>query len=132
MKRIVKIYYGHISTSTIDANKHPELQIQDLISLLKNSTSDVEIFCNSPYVLFYLTLIHAWVNSPIPLDQSPYPDIAPFDNQHFEVKENGDAIEGSYYKGMISDENILNNIIMESNDKFSEFLDAEEKYLKNV
>lgn len=126
--RLVKVYYGNLSICTIDANKHPDLQLQELKKLLENSNGDVEIHSNSPYVLFNITLIHSYVNSKIPAEYNPFSNVAPFINKHFEIKENGDIIEGAYYKEMISDENLLNDMLGKSNDDFSYFMELENKY----
>ena len=126
MKRIVKLYYGHITNFTIDANKHPDVQISDLNTILENSSGDVEIYSNSPYVLFGLTLINSYVNSNIPPERNPYSNIIAFENKHFQINEDGTITEGLYYKKMMSDENLLNNKLAEFNEKFSDFLDLED------
>ena len=113
--KLVNVYYGHLPAYNIDANKHPDLQLLDLKNLLENSDDVVNIYCNSPYVLFGVTLIHAYTNSKIPAEFNPYSNIPPITNKHFEIKENGDIIEGTYYNNMINDENLLKFLRSESN-----------------
>ena len=124
----INIYYGYI-TPTFDANQHPEVQRQLLLSLIKTNDSDeIHIYCNSPYVLFYLTIIQAYSNSQIPNEhRGIYKDIS-IKVKHFEVLKSGTVVEGGYYKDMITDENILNDYLGKSNDEYSDFLDLQQKF----
>lgn len=118
----VKLYYGYITTSTIDANKHPNEQLTDLIKLIQETNNgELHIYCNSPYVLNMIRLIQAYTSKSIPFST----DIKTT-NQHFEVLKNGDIVEGRYYKAMISDVNLLNDKLGESNDNFIKLLDLED------
>lgn len=130
----VNIFYGYlllkVETPTIDANKHPMHQIEDLVKILEESGDYIEIYSNSPYVLFYLTVIHAYVNNnKIPSDKNPFNKIKPFINKHFEIKENAEVIEGTYYNGMINDENLLNDFLGKGNEDFSKYLELEDEYI---
>lgn len=123
----LRIYYGYIKTNTIDANLHPDLQIKALLEYIRKSTDSViEIYCNSPYVLFNITLIEAYCDKKIAEKNNPYFDIS-VTNKHYEVLENGDIVEGKYYKNMISDENLLNDKLGEANDNFSKLLELEDE-----
>ena len=123
----VNLYYGYINQVTIDANKHPDEQIKDLENHIKNSTEEIiNIYSNSPYVMFNITLMEAYTNGNIPYDKMKFKGVY-ITNKHFEVKENGEIIEGKYYKNMISDENLLNNKLAETNDFYSDFLDLKDE-----
>lgn len=130
--KTVNLFYGYLPQITIDANLHPEEQINALCDLLIKATQQnldvVNIYSNSPYIQFNLTLIHAYVNSKIPPEKNPYHKIFPFENKHFEIKKNGDIIEGEYYKGMMSDKCLLNDYLAKSNDDYSVFLNLEDIY----
>lgn len=124
----VNLYYGYINHSTIDANKHPDDQVLDLINLIKNCDTDVlNIYSNSPYVMFRITLIFGYSNKNIPVEHRLYGDIN-ITNKHFEILKNGDIIEGSYYKGMMDDKCLLNNKLAETNDLFANLLDLEDTF----
>lgn len=126
----VNLYYGYIKQCTIDANKHPDEQVNDLIDLIKNCTdSELDIFSNSPYVMFRITLLEAYSNKNIPTNQKLHGDIT-ISNKHFEVLKDGTVVEGKYYKTMMSDENLLNDKLIECNDLFSDLLDLEDKLNK--
>lgn len=119
----VKVYYGYIDEPTLDGNKHPEEQINDLISLIKSSEGEVSIFTNSPYILNEIVLIESYSSSKIPNEErGNYADLN-ITNQHFEITKNGEVIEGEYYHTMISDNNMLNMYLSKCNDKFADFLD---------
>jgi hypothetical protein len=140
----VKLYYGYITTSTIDANKHPNEQLTDLIKLIQETTNgELHIYCNSPYVLNMIRLIQAYTSKSIPFStdikttNQHFEDYRVFlgssagggiktTNQHFEVLKNGDIVEGGYYKAMISDVNLLNDKLGESNDNFIKLLELED------
>jgi len=118
MKQI-NIYYGYIPESTIDANLHPDKQIEALHKLIKESTDDViDICCNSPYVLNEIMLIEGYTSMNV-----PHPEGFELINKHFECLLDGSVVEGKYYKTMVSDENLLNNKLAECNDKYSDMLD---------
>ena len=125
-KMLVNLYYGYIKENTIDANLHPQEQINALVKILTdaslNDNTIVDIYCNSTYVINNMIVIQAYSMSNIPKNKKLYQNILPFENKHFEIKENGKILEGQYYKGMISDENLLNDYIGKSNDDFSDFL----------
>jgi len=129
---IVPEYFRDKSSGVIwyiDANKHPDEQINDLIKILKNNDEIIEIFSNSPYVHFRLTLISAYSEKEIPDDKikdEMYKGLN-IKCRHFEIKSDGNVIEGKYYKSMMSDDNLLNNKLAENNELFSELLDIENK-----
>lgn len=130
----VNFYSGYIEKyidkPTIDANKHPDDQIEDLINLLKSCGNDkIDIYCNSPYVMFRLTLLFGYSNKNIPINKRLYGDIT-ITNSHFEIDKNGTITEGKYYKGMMSDECLLNDRLGENNDLFSDLLELEDKLQK--
>lgn len=124
----VNLYYGYNPQTTIDANKHPDEQIKDLINILRNGDKVIDIFSNSPYVQFRLTLISAYSEKEIPDDllDDMYKGLN-ISCKHFEIKSDGTVIEGDYYKSMMSDINLLNNKLGENNDLFSDLLDIEYK-----
>jgi hypothetical protein len=126
----VNLYYGHIKQYTIDANKHPELQKKDLIELLKSAVDIIDIYCNSPYIINNIILIEAY--SRIPDEHRGIYKGISIKNRHFEIKEDGNIVEGEYYKSMISDDNLLNNYIGKTNDEFSDFLELEDKLIKKL
>lgn len=129
----IKLYYGYINQSTIDANKHPDEQRKELLELIRNSQENViEIYSNSPYVMFYITLIHGFSNKNIPEKyQREFKGIR-ITNKHFEVLKDGSVVEGEYYKGMMSDDCLLNNKLDETNEWFSDLLDLETAIEQNV
>ena len=120
----IKLYYGYINKFTIDVNLHPDQQIINLEKFIIESEDEtvINIYSNSPYVLFHLTLLEGYKNYNI-----PHPTGIMITNKHFEVKENGDVIEGKYYDTMISDDNLLNDKLGESNDKYVELLELVDK-----
>lgn len=130
MKTInIKLYYGYIQQyvgqSTIDANKHPDEQVEDLVKLIKECKEDtLDIYSNSPYVMFRITLLFGYSNKEIPVDKRLHGDID-ITNQHFEILKDGSIVEGAYFKGMMSDECLLDNKLCESNDLYSDLLDLE-------
>lgn len=116
MKEIF-LFYGYIDKSTIDANKHPSEQLSDLYEWIGTGQEHYNIYCNSPYILNEITLIEGYTSNGI-----DHP-LGKFSNKHFEVLEDGSIIEGKYYKSMISDDNLLNNKLGESNNRYSDLLD---------
>jgi hypothetical protein len=127
MKKEIKIYYGYIETYTIDANKHPDQQRKDLIKLIKTSNDNpIVIFCNSPYVLFYITLIEGYCHKNIPEEYKGEYKGIDITVKHFEIRKNGEIIEGKYYKSMISDENLLNDKLNEGNNLYAHLLELEQ------
>lgn len=117
--KTVNVYYGYINQVNIDANLHPDLQIKALINkILEAKDDELNIFCNSPYVLAYITLIEAYTNKKIPAEHNPYFNI-PIKNRHFEILGDGTVVEGKYYKTMIDDDNLLYNKTREINDAYS-------------
>lgn len=122
----INLYYGYISKSTIDVNLHPDEQIKELHKIIETSdTDEIYIYCNSPYVLNEITLIEGYVHNNV-----PHPKGFEITNRHFEQLYDGTIIEGKYYKSMISDDNLLNNKLAESNDKYSELLDLSDQLNK--
>lgn len=119
----INLYYGYIPQFSIDANLHPNRQIEELYKILLESTTDtIDIYCNSPYVLNEITLIEAHSHKNILHSTG-----ISISNRHFEYLIDGKIVEGKYYKSMISDENLLNDKLGEANDKFSDLLDLEDK-----
>lgn len=123
----INLYYGYIPHSTLDANKHPDEQVADLIKLLEDSKdlSSIDIYSNSPYIMFRITLLFGYSNKNIPVDKRLHGDIS-ITNRHFEILKDGTIVEGDYYKGMISDDCLLNNRLAESNDLYSDLLELED------
>jgi hypothetical protein len=118
----LNLYYGYISENSIDANKHPDEQINELITLIKNcKENELNIYSNSPYVMFRITLLFGYSKKNIPVDKKLHGDIT-ITNKHFEVLKDGSIIEGKYYKGMMSDECLLNDKLAESNELYSNLL----------
>ena len=124
----IHLYSGYIPYSTLDANKHPDEQVADLIKLLEDSKEmpSIDIYSNSPYVMFRITLLFGYSNKNIPPDKRLHGDIN-ITNKHFEILKDGSIVEGKYYKGMISDDCMLNNKLDESNGLYADLLD-----LKNL
>ena len=123
MKQI-NLYYGCITSDevTINANLHPDKQIEILHEIIENNDSPINIYCNSPYIINEITLIKGYSDNNV-----PHPKSFEITNRHFEIKENGEIIEGKYYKSMISDDNLLNNKLAEGNDKYSDMLDLKQE-----
>ena len=134
MKRI-NLYYGWLDyTITIDANRHPDYQLNKLLELLRTPDMEVfNIFSNSIYVINELTIIQGFEINGIPDDmRGIYSGIGPFEIKHYEIGENGKAVEGEYYREMISDNNLLNNRIGEGNDRYSNILDMADQLAKGI
>lgn len=123
----INLYYGYIPYSTLDANKHPDEQVADLIKLLEDSKElpSIDIYSNSPYIMFRITLLFGYSSKNIPVDKRLHGDIN-ITNRHFEILKDGTIVEGAYYKGMISDDCLLNNKLDESNGLYSDLLDLED------
>ena len=61
----IKVYIGdYFHNNTINANIHPERQIERLIRFLnsevKKDNSDIEIYTNSPYILNKLMILQIY------------------------------------------------------------------------
>ena len=126
MKKII-LYYGYITQFTIDANKHPDEQTKDLYDLIKNSKEkSIIIYCNSPYIINEITVLEGYTHNNV-----PHPDNIKITNKHFEIMKDGSIVEGKYYESMISDENLLNDRLGESNDRFADMLDLKQKVKTN-
>ena len=117
----INFYYGYIPRNTIDANLHPDKQIEVLHKLIEESTTDeIEICCNSPYVLNEIMLIEGYTHNKV-----RHPKGFEITARHFECLFDvldGSPIEGKYYKTMISDENLLNDRLGDANDKYDDLL----------
>lgn len=123
MSKHINLYYGYINQHTIDANKHPDEQVGDLINLIKNSQEKtINIYSNSPYIMFRITLLFGYSNKNIPSKKRLHGDIT-ITNKHFEILKDGTVVEGKYYKGMMSDKCLLNDKLAETNDLYSDLLD---------
>ena len=128
----INLYYGYVKENSIDANKHPDEQIEDLITLIKNCKEDeLDIYSNSPYIMFRITLLFGYSEKNIPIDKRLHGNIT-ITNKHFEVLKDGSIIEGKYYKGMMSDECLLNDKLGETNDLYSDLLDLQDKLKTNL
>lgn len=115
----IKLYYGYINKYTIDTNKHPDEQLEDFYNLLRNSNEDtIIIYSNSPYIINEITIVNGYFYNNI-----PHPEGFLITNKHFEILQDGTIKEGKYYKGMISDDNLLNNKLAEGNAKYDEILE---------
>lgn len=124
----INIYYGYIPVFTIDANSHPDKQIELLHEILSESNNNIiDIYCNSPYILNEIMLIESYLSNNV-----PHPKGFEITNKHFEYTSDGQIIEGKYYKTMISDENLLNDKLGESNEKYSDLLDLSDKLKKEL
>ena len=124
MKKI-KVYIGdYIGESTIDANKHPQSQIDDLISLLttsfENDNDELTINTNSIYVLNKLMVLQGYYHHGVKCDYFKYDFNVDVDV--FEVKDNNVIVDVPKYKFLVSDDNLLNNYVRLSNDEYSEIL----------
>jgi len=127
MNKNINLYYGYIKQYTIDANKHPDEQVEDLINLIRNSKEEtINIYSNSPYVMFRVTVLLGYSNKNIPIEKRLLGDIT-ITNKHFEVLKDGSIIEGKYYKGVMSDDCLLNNKLAENNDLYADLLKLEDE-----
>ncbi|MGV8961951.1 MAG: hypothetical protein ACOH2V_01040 [Candidatus Saccharimonadaceae bacterium] len=120
----IKLYYGYINMYTIDANKHPDEQVKDLYVLLKQckEESNLKIYCNSPYILNELVIIEGYTHEHV-----PHPEGFEVTTKHFEILKDGQIVEGEYYKSMVSDENLLNSKLGETNDRYSDMLELSQE-----
>jgi len=123
----INLYYGYIPKVTIDANLHPDKQIEDLHKMIDETETSLEIYCNSPYVLNEIMLIEGYFHNNV-----PHPKGFEIINKHFECLMDGNIVEGKYYKTMISDDNLLNNKLGESNDKYSDMLELSDELNKKI
>jgi len=123
----INVYYGYIPKITINANLHPDSQVEELHRLIIDSKeNNIDIYCNSPYILNEIMLLEGYVHNNV-----PHPKGFEISNKHFEVLVNGNVVEGKYYKSMISDENLLNDKLGEANDRYSDLLDLADKLKKD-
>ena len=80
--------------------------------------------------MFRITLIEAYSNKNIPEDKKGLYRGISITNRHFEITKDGIIIEGEYYKSMMSDQNLLNDKIGETNTLYSDLLDLEDTLTK--
>ncbi len=122
----ISLYYGNIPKVTIDANMHPDKQINNLIQYLKfrRKNKDLSIYSNSIYVINFLTLLQGHAKHSIPHESGI--DLTNIKVSHFEYIDKNNLIEGKYYEDMISDDNLLNNKIEDSNEAYSKMLELKQ------
>lgn len=122
-------YYGMDGTnSTIDANNHPEEQIELLLNVLEDSFEKnievLNIYTNSPYVLNKLMILQGYAYHGVDCNYFKYKLDFPVDV--FEVKKDSSIIEVSKYKFITSDNNLLNNALSDSNEEFAKILELKQ------
>lgn len=125
----IKVYIGdYFHDNTINANIHPKRQIEGLLHYLdkevKNNNQNIEIYTNSPYILNKLIVLSEYSYKKIKCN---YFDHNIIQCDAFEILENGEIKKVGKYKNLISDDNLLNNAIQESNDEFSDILELCQK-----
>lgn len=121
----INVYIGfYFDDSTINANLEPHIQCQNLIDFLNDEVFDgkteIDIYTNSPYILNKLIILSEYNYTGVKCE---YFDHKVIQCEAFEVLKNGDIKKVGKYKHLISDDNLLNNALQESNDEFSVILD---------
>lgn len=125
IQKKINVFIGNYEAkSTIDANKHPHIQIEELLTLLTNYMhSDDEVLnihTNSIYVLNKLMILQLYSHHKVECRYFNIELNIPVDV--FEVKLDNSIVEIPKYKCIVSDENLLNNLIEESNIEHSDIL----------
>jgi hypothetical protein len=122
----VNIIYGFFDKATIDANLHPSIQEELCLIYLKNNDEHepLLIYTNSIHVLGCIILANAYEKHNIPNDlRGKFKGFAVKRVRHFYSKPGGKLVEGKYYKDMVSNDNLLNNLIEQQNKDYGKLLD---------
>lgn len=125
--REIKFYYGSLDECTFDEKLHPTIQKELLINFLLDDNKTI-IKSNSQYLLNLAILLHSYSYNEIPYHNIKIPK---FNLRHFEIAVDNSIIEGDYYKGIISDDNLLNTNVNKLNTEFGDLLDLLEVNKKN-
>ena len=116
----LNVFIGNFEAkATIDVNSHPNIQIQNLLSFLKyNSDKNdyITIYTNSIYVLNKLTVLQLYYKYNVNCDYFKHRII---ECKVYEVGLDDSIKEVPNYKGTVSDDNLLNNFIENSNEEFA-------------
>lgn len=125
----IKVYIGdYFHNSTINANIHPEKQIEKLLHYLnkevKNNNQNIEIYTNSPYILNKLMILQIYHHKNVKCEYFEHKII---ECDVFEITLEDEIIEVPKYKYIVSDDNLLNNMINQSNKEHAEILEICQK-----
>ena len=128
----LEIFIGNIFMPTIDANKHPKEQKERLYAYLTrhHKRECLSIYTNSIYVISALTVLQGYHIHNVKCEYFHLP--FDWNVRFYEILEDCTRVEIETYKGMISDENMLNNAIGEANEEYDKILEKvqEMDYLK--
>ena len=120
--KITIIIGDYEASNTIDANLSPKKQYELLLNLLRNKIiqdEDFTIHTNSLFVINKITVLQSYSKHNV---NCGYFDLKiPEEIRFFEMKDN-QLFKISDYKGLISDDNMLNNAIGDSNEEYAEIL----------
>lgn len=122
---LINIGYYQKELNTIDANLHPDEQYVQLVSFLEDrieNGEDIVIYTNSPYIFDKLTILQGYNTHNVPCTYFKY--VLDHNFMCLEFLIDGTTKIINKYKEMISDENLLNDRLGESNEEFSTILDA--------
>lgn len=124
--KITIIIGDYEASNTIDANLPPKKQYELLLNLLREKiiqNEDFIIHTNSLFIINKITVLQGYSKHNVKCD---YFDLKmPEEIQFFEM-ENNNLKKINDYKGLISDENMLNNAIGDLNNEYSKILIAKQ------
>ena len=124
----INIFIGNYeSRSTIDANIHPEIQINNLLAFLKHKSDSndyITIYTNSIYILNKIMILQLYGKKNVECDYFKHKIT---ECAVYEVKLDNSISKVANYKGTISDDNLLNNMIGDSNEEVSKILELCQK-----
>jgi hypothetical protein len=128
MKKL-EIFIGDIFVHTVDANKTPNRQKEALYKYLTkhHEKERLHIYTNSIYVINALTVLQGYHINNVKCEYSPLP--FDWNVRFYEILEDGTKVEIETYKGMISDENMLNNAIGEANEEYDKILEKKNGWI---
>lgn len=120
----INIFIGNYeSKSTIDANIHPEIQINNLLAFLKHNSDRndyITIYTNSIYVLNKIMILQLYNKKNVDCDYFKHKIT---ECAVYEVKLDNSISQVADYKGTVSDDNLLNNMIESSNEEVAKILE---------
>lgn len=124
----INIFIGNYeSRSTIDANIHPEIQIDNLLAFLKRNSDRndyITIYTNSIYVLNKIMILQLYSKKNIDCDYFKHKIT---ECAVYEVKVDNSISKVADYRGTVSDDNLLNNMIESSNEEVAKILELCQK-----
>lgn len=128
------IYIGEYdqTKNTIDANLSPSRQCEKLYEYLNyhiENNLDIVIYTNSPYIINKLTNLQGYFTYNVKCEYFNHELSHEFNA--FEVLNDGSMKTIEKYKEMISDENLLNDSLGDSNEEFGKILEMHD-YNENL